>query len=116
MENMKTPETLSHGSTFGPFSRFQLVRHESHRGPEFSCWMVLDAERPDELTGTPGVIRQEQTIEAAVAGLEFAESDPGFYDQAAEGEVEAADLALELDDDPIANHYDRMGDFDEVSA
>jgi hypothetical protein len=110
---MQTLPTLSHGSTFGPFSRYQLHRHDSSRGPEFSCWMVLDAERPDEITGTPGVIRQEATIEAAVAGL-LAESDPGFYDQAAEGEVEAADLALELDDelDPIAIHYDRMGDFE----
>ena len=37
--------SLSNGSLFGEFSRYQLVRHESHRGQEFSCWMVLDAER-----------------------------------------------------------------------
>ena len=108
MKSMKTPKTLTHGSTFGPFSRYMLVRHESHRGPEFSMWFVLDAERVDDVTGGPAVIRQEATIEAAVAGL-LAESDPGFYDQAAEGEVEENDLAVELDDD-----FDRMygeGDF-----
>jgi hypothetical protein len=70
--SMKTPKTLSHGSTFGPFSRYMLVRHESHRGPEFSMWFVLDAERVDEVTGGPAVIRQEATIDAAVAGLPVA--------------------------------------------
>lgn len=60
---------LKDGSLLGEFSRYQLVRHESHRGQEFSCWMVLDAERPDEVTGTPGIIRQAATIEDAVSGL-----------------------------------------------
>ncbi len=60
---------LGHGDIFGPYSRFQLWRHESDRGPEYSCWMVLDAETPDPVTGYAGVIRQEQTIEAAVKGL-----------------------------------------------
>lgn len=61
--------TLKHGDVFGEFSRYQLVRHESHRGPEFSMWLVLDAERPDELTGMPGIIRQADTAEKAVDKL-----------------------------------------------
>lgn len=60
---------LQDGSTFGEFSRYQLIRHESTRGPEFSCWMVLDAERLDPMTGKPLVIRQATTIEGAVGGL-----------------------------------------------
>lgn len=72
IKNMQTPiSSLSHGSTFGPFSRYQLVRHESHRGPEFSQWMVLDAETVDPIfPEMPAIIRQEATIEAAVAGLQ----------------------------------------------
>ena len=70
MENHKAVSAnLKHGDLFGEFSRYQLVRHESHRGAEFSCWMILDAERQDPLTGMPDVIRQEATIEQAVAGL-----------------------------------------------
>jgi hypothetical protein len=32
-------------------------------------WLVLDAERPDELTGMPGIIRQAATVADAVEGL-----------------------------------------------
>jgi hypothetical protein len=65
----KTAATLKHGDLFGEFSRYQLVWHESHRGEEFSMWLVLDAERPDELTGMPGIIRQAATVADAVEGL-----------------------------------------------
>src|SRR5260370_22279242 len=60
---------LKDGSLFGEFSRYQLHRHESTRAAEFSCWMVLDAERRDPITGEPEVIRQASTIEDAVRGL-----------------------------------------------
>ena len=73
-------------------------------------WFVLDAETVDPLfPSMAAVVRQELTIEEAVAGL-LAEHDPGFYDQAAEGEVEAADLGVELDDelaDAIIDEYER---------
>lgn len=64
------PKPLGHGTVFGEFSRYQLVRHESHRGQEFSCWMVMDAEASDPLfPELPAIIRQASTIEEAVAGL-----------------------------------------------
>ena len=65
----RTMERLAHGSLFGEFSRYQLVRHVSHRGAEYDCWMVLDAEKADPVTGLPDVIRQGQTIEETVKGL-----------------------------------------------
>ena len=62
---------LEHGSVFGPFSRYQLIRHESHRGPEFSMWFVQDAEKVDpQFPQFPAVIRQAFTIADAVKGLE----------------------------------------------
>ena len=65
-----TPTNLQHGSVFGEFSRYMLVRHESHRGQEFSCWMVQDAETSDPMfPGLPSIIRQAATIEEAVKGL-----------------------------------------------
>lgn len=61
---------LKDGSRFGEFGRYKLHLHDgAGRGEAFRFWMVLDAETPDELTGAPSVIRQEKTIEAAVAGL-----------------------------------------------
>jgi len=61
---------LEHGSVFGPFSRYQLIRHESHRGPEFSMWFVQDAEKVDpQFPQFPAVIRQAFTITDAVKGL-----------------------------------------------
>ena len=68
MPNTNTA-ALQNGSTFGEFSRYQLVRHESHRGLEFNCWMVLDAESVDELTGMPGVARIGFTVEETTKGL-----------------------------------------------
>lgn len=58
------------GTPFGEFSRYLLVRHVSHRGERFNCWMVLDAECPDPITNTPGIIRQAATPEAACKGLQ----------------------------------------------
>ena len=72
-KTLTSTNNLVNGSTFGPFSRYKLHLHESHRGQEFSCWMVLDAENPDELTGMPGVIRQAATIQEAVKGLPLTE-------------------------------------------
>ena len=61
--------TLRDGSLFGPSSRYKLHRHESVRPGISGCWMVLDAESVDPVTGGPAVIRQADTIEEAVAGL-----------------------------------------------
>ena len=57
------------GDTFGPFSRYQLRFHESKREGVASQWFVLDAETPDELTGSPSVIRQAATIEEAIESV-----------------------------------------------
>ena len=52
---------------FGEFSRFSVF--SIHTRFDAVCWMVTDAERIDDVTGRPAVIRQAQSREAAIAGL-----------------------------------------------
>jgi len=52
---------------FGAFSRYRLDECRTRFG-EIS-FLVADAERIDEVTGLPDIIRQEPTREAAMAGL-----------------------------------------------
>lgn len=60
---------LHDGMRFGPFGRYMLRFHKSEREGVESMWIVLDAETPDELTGRPGIVRQDYTPEGAVRGL-----------------------------------------------
>lgn len=53
---------------FGESSRFKLAA--IHTRFDAVSWFVWDADRIDEVTGCPAVIRQEPTIEAAIQGLQ----------------------------------------------
>lgn len=53
---------------FGPWSRYCLITARDRFGnPHF---LVTDAERPDEITGAPGVIRQGSSESEVLAELE----------------------------------------------
>lgn len=74
VNNRPTPakpgnEKLRHGYLFGPASRYMLHEHVSQRDGIPGCWMVLDAETPDPVTGRPACVRQAETPEDAVAAL-----------------------------------------------
>lgn len=53
---------------FGPFSRYRLDKCRDRFGN--IVYLVADAERLDELTGLPAIIRQKSTEEEAIAGLD----------------------------------------------
>lgn len=57
----------SNKESFGEFSRYAVMA--VHTRFDAVQWFVFDAETTDELTGLPAVIRQEDTLESAVAGL-----------------------------------------------
>lgn len=59
--------------SFGTFSRFAVAAvHTRFDAVSFFVW---DAERADELTGLPAVVRQADSLEAAIAGLEDSQED-----------------------------------------
>ena len=52
---------------FGQFNRYAVYAIHTR----FNCveWIVTDAEKMDELTGLPSIIRQADTREKAIQGL-----------------------------------------------
>jgi hypothetical protein len=59
----------SHKVTFGPFNRYAV--YAVHTRFDAVCWMVEDAETPDEPCGLPAsIIRQEDTLAEAIEGLD----------------------------------------------
>ena len=55
-------------AVFGERSRY-CVR-EWHGRDGVTSYLVTDAERTDEVTGGPAVIRQTRSLQAALAGLQ----------------------------------------------
>ena len=67
--NKWAPGTLASTKVmFGPHGRYALAAVNTRF--EAVTWMVWDAEQDDH--GTPAIIRQESTAEAAISGLEEA--------------------------------------------
>ncbi len=52
---------------FGENSRYAIAPVHTRTGE--IQWFVWDAEKLDEVTGTPAVIRQENTLEDSMRGL-----------------------------------------------
>tara|TARA_R100000664_G_C2754382_1_gene141982 strand:- start:1012 stop:1260 length:249 start_codon:yes stop_codon:yes gene_type:complete len=52
---------------FGHYSRYAIAPVKSRFGGV--SWFVWDAEQQDNITGSPSVIRQAQSIESAIFGL-----------------------------------------------
>lgn len=63
----KAGQKASKTRLFGENSRYAL--YAVHTRFDFVEWMVSDAERMDELTGLPSIIRQTQSKEEAIKGL-----------------------------------------------
>ena len=65
---MKITKTgiINHG-TFGELSRYKLTSMVDRFGN--NVWFVADADKIDELTGLPVIIRQTTTKEDALSGL-----------------------------------------------
>jgi len=59
-------QLASRKTSFGPRSRYAVAA--VHTRFSHWSWFVWDAEKP-EADGSPSIIRQENTREAAVAGL-----------------------------------------------
>ena len=60
-------ELATEKQTFGDCSRYAVAA--VHTRFDAVCWFVWDANRVDEITGEPLVIRQNENPERAVAGL-----------------------------------------------
>jgi hypothetical protein len=72
MTNTLSTRNTRFGRTelFGCSSRFAVrAQTTTLLGEEVTMWMVTDAEKTDELTGSPAVIRQTYSKSEAVAGL-----------------------------------------------
>ena len=52
---------------FGPFCRYAV--YAIHTRFDYIEWIVTDAEKIDELTNLPAIIRQAKTKEEAMKGL-----------------------------------------------
>ena len=52
---------------FGPFSRYAV--YAIHTRFDYIEWIVTDADKIDELTNLPAIIRQAKTKEDAMRGL-----------------------------------------------
>lgn len=53
---------------FGEFSRYACFA--VHTRGDSLAWFVADAEHTDEVTGKPAIIRQAQSFEEAISGLQ----------------------------------------------
>lgn len=58
---------------FGEFGRYALAA--VHTRFDAVTWMVFDAEKPDELTGKPSIVRQADTVSEALSGFGFTPGD-----------------------------------------
>lgn len=68
MKNAARKPQLIGSGLFGPLSRYRLTTFETRF--DTTEYHVEDAERVDEQTGLPAIIRQCERIEDALAGLD----------------------------------------------
>lgn len=68
----KKGELASRKVTFGPWSRYAVFA--VHTRFDRVQFFVADAERPDPVTNGPEIIRQADTLEEALTGLELEEA------------------------------------------
>jgi len=69
----KAGQMATRKELFGEFNRYAVFA--VHTRGEQVCWFVTNAERIDDVTGGPAVIRQAETREMAMAGLADQSSD-----------------------------------------
>ncbi len=80
---------LARSPIFGSASRYRMERIRDRFGS--LVWFVFDAETPDP-TGdeyTPGIVRQESDLSAALRGLDINAADTARIERWAAGEREA---------------------------